>query len=127
MDRAIRNKMLLKPALLALAALFLALFIVYFVPYQLSKIASSVSNSEQPISLPAYYAYIVIFIFTIKPLVKLAENFVLIKKWQKGTLPSCPVCQHPMQQRLAKRGSYTGQRFWGCMQYPKCGGTIHIG
>jgi ssDNA-binding Zn-finger/Zn-ribbon topoisomerase 1 len=32
----------------------------------------------------------------------------------------CPVCDGPMTSR---KNSTTGQRFWGCNQYPKCKGT----
>ena len=41
--------------------------------------------------------------------------------------PSCPVCATPMVQRRAKRGSTTGNVFWGCSRYPSCRGTRQIG
>lgn len=41
--------------------------------------------------------------------------------------PSCPVCATPMVQRRAKRGSTTGNAFWGCSGYPSCRGTRQIG
>lgn len=34
--------------------------------------------------------------------------------------PTCPTCQAPMVQRVAKRGSNVGNSFWGCSQFPKC-------
>lgn len=34
--------------------------------------------------------------------------------------PTCPTCQAPMVQRVAKRGSNIGSSFWGCSQFPKC-------
>lgn len=40
-----------------------------------------------------------------------------------ATAPSCPACQAPMVQRLAKRGSNAGNSFWGCSQYPRCKAT----
>ncbi|MCQ4314909.1 restriction endonuclease [Stutzerimonas zhaodongensis] len=38
----------------------------------------------------------------------------------RATRPSCPTCQAPMVQRVAKRGGNAGNTFWGCSQYPKC-------
>lgn len=38
----------------------------------------------------------------------------------RATQPSCPTCQAPMVQRVAKRGGNAGNTFWGCSQYPKC-------
>jgi len=32
----------------------------------------------------------------------------------------CPQCDGPMKSRANKT---TGQRFWGCANYPKCRGT----
>jgi len=34
--------------------------------------------------------------------------------------PTCPKCNAPMVQRLAKKGPNAGQQFWGCSNYPKC-------
>lgn len=40
--------------------------------------------------------------------------------------PACPHCGKPMVKRTAKRGSNTGQDFWGCTTYPGCRGTRAI-
>lgn len=32
----------------------------------------------------------------------------------------CPKCGEPMVLRTAKRGTNTGNQFWGCSTYPKC-------
>lgn len=37
--------------------------------------------------------------------------------------PSCPVCQGAMVERTAKRGTNSGNAFWGCSKYPGCKGT----
>ena len=37
--------------------------------------------------------------------------------------PHCPSCGKKMVPRTAKRGRNSGQRFWGCSEYPKCRGT----
>ncbi|WP_460226690.1 hypothetical protein [Aurantivibrio infirmus] len=127
MDETIKKKLVWVPASLAIAGFIVALLIIYFVPYQLSKAVSLISKTEQTVQFPSYMAYLVILGFTFHPLFKLATNLILISRWQKGSLPSCPVCRHPMIKRIAKRGSYAGQTFWGCVQFPKCGGTIHVG
>ncbi|GAB6386826.1 restriction endonuclease [Stutzerimonas marianensis] len=41
-------------------------------------------------------------------------------KTDRVTQATCPTCQAPMVQRVAKRGSNVGNSFWGCSQYPKC-------
>ena len=38
--------------------------------------------------------------------------------------PPCPQCGKPMVQRVARRGSNTGNFFWGCSGYPACKGII---
>jgi len=40
--------------------------------------------------------------------------------------PVCPVCGKGMGQREATKGKNTGNKFWGCSQYPKCRGVIPI-
>lgn len=37
--------------------------------------------------------------------------------------PACPVCASPMVRRTARRGSNSGNEFWGCPKYPRCSGT----
>ena len=40
----------------------------------------------------------------------------------QGT-PACPQCGKPMLRRTIQRGTYQGQHFWGCSDYPNCRGT----
>jgi restriction system protein len=40
--------------------------------------------------------------------------------------PRCPDCGAPMLQRIAGRGRFEGQKFWGCSTYPKCRAKLHI-
>jgi len=35
----------------------------------------------------------------------------------------CPRCSTPMVLRQARRGPNPGEKFWGCVNYPKCRGT----
>ena len=32
----------------------------------------------------------------------------------------CPKCGAEMVQRIAKKGKYAGQKFWGCSNFPNC-------
>jgi hypothetical protein len=127
MDTAVKRKLIWAPFWYLAASLLAGLFVIYLIPHTVSEVSSIISKSEQSVTFPAAMNYMIIFAVTFRPLLKLATNLVLINRWQKGKLPSCPVCQHPMAKRIAKRGSYAGQTFWGCVQFPKCGGTIHIG
>jgi restriction system protein len=38
----------------------------------------------------------------------------------------CPRYNTPMVLREARRGAYAGQKFWGCVNYPKCRGTRQL-
>ena len=40
--------------------------------------------------------------------------------------PTCPSCNTPMVLREARRGSFAGQKFWGCTNYPKCRGIRRL-
>jgi restriction system protein len=40
--------------------------------------------------------------------------------------PTCPSCGRPMVQRVAKKGQFAGQAFWGCTGYPECRHTEPI-
>lgn len=42
-----------------------------------------------------------------------------------ATPPSCPKCGSDMVLRLAKKGRYRGNTFWGCQKYPRCNGVIN--
>lgn len=45
---------------------------------------------------------------------------------QKEEAPKCPKCGATMIERVIKRGSKQGERFWGCTKYPACDGTVNI-
>lgn len=38
----------------------------------------------------------------------------------KSVEKECPVCGGDMLVRTAKKGSYAGNKFWGCSNFPKC-------
>lgn len=39
--------------------------------------------------------------------------------------PSCPSCGIKMTQRTSKKGKNIGNKFWGCVNFPKCRNTLH--
>ena len=41
----------------------------------------------------------------------------------QSTAPCCPLCASHMVIKKAKRGLNEGKLFWGCPQFPTCGGT----
>lgn len=41
-------------------------------------------------------------------------------------VPACPTCGSLMILRTAKRGTYAGEEFWGCSNYPVCLGKRKI-
>lgn len=124
MERSVKNKLILRPLFAICVGLLLALFIFNFIPYQWSKIPLLNGNE---IKFPPSLLYLLAFAFTLKPILNLLKNWFLIRKCEQGNSPSCPVCGYPMVNRVAKRGKYIGQEFWGCFTYPKCTGKIHIG
>lgn len=127
MNNSIKIRLIIRPIVLTMVALALALLAIWLVPHQLSKVVSIIGGAEKQIELPPVLGYMLIFVFIVQPLSVLMYNLFLIKSWQDGKNPSCPACQFPMIYRVAKRGTFAGQRFWGCISFPRCRGTIHIG
>jgi hypothetical protein len=39
---------------------------------------------------------------------------------------ACPKCGAPVRARTARRGRYSGQKFFGCSRYPDCNGILSI-
>ncbi len=44
---------------------------------------------------------------------------------QRDVSPKCPICGSDMVLRVAKKGRYAGNKFFGCRQYPRCKGLIN--
>lgn len=51
----------------------------------------------------------------------------LLKKITTGdyVTPSCPSCGVKMIQRTSKKGKNSGNKFWGCINFPKCRNTLN--
>lgn len=43
-----------------------------------------------------------------------------------NTIPTCPKCYGEMVERMAKKGARQGQKFYGCLQFPKCRGIVNV-
>lgn len=42
------------------------------------------------------------------------------------TTPTCVNCNVKMVKRVIKKGTNTGNEFWGCINYPKCKKTMYV-
>jgi len=49
------------------------------------------------------------------------------KERTENDKPSCPLCKGLMALRIARKGGNAGSQFWGCVDYPKCKGTLRFG
>lgn len=127
MESSIQKQLVIKPVILIILSALIAVFLSWFVPHQLSTAISSIAKSQQQFSLPNQLWFFAFFSLALKPTFDLISNLVLLKRWQNNSVPSCPICSYPMLQRIAKRSSFAGQRFWGCYRFPRCTGKIHIG
>lgn len=45
---------------------------------------------------------------------------------EKNKAPVCPKCKKKMVMRTAKKGNYRGEKFWGCVNYPKCRFVVNM-
>lgn len=44
---------------------------------------------------------------------------------QSSSSPQCPICGSGMVLRVARKGIYAGNQFYGCEKYPRCKGLIN--
>lgn len=54
------------------------------------------------------------------------SELALLQEPITPSAPACPRCGAEMEQKVAKKGSNAGGRFWGCTNYPGCKGTAAI-
>lgn len=55
------------------------------------------------------------------------ERLATIKEQAAASdAPQCPLCGRPMIRRMIRKGTHTGEQFWGCTDYPNCRGTRPI-
>ena len=127
MNEEIKFQLIYKQVLVCFVCILLAVVLAKFIPYQLSKATAVFGSPGQKIEFPPLVTYALIVSFTLKPALQLVTNLITLKKWGSGVNPTCPSCQYPMVKRIARRGQFIGQKFWGCYKFPKCRGKIHIG
>lgn len=48
------------------------------------------------------------------------------KERTENDKPPCPLCKGLMALRTARKGGKAGSQFWGCLDYPKCKGTLRF-
>lgn len=129
MDSRIKRRMLIIPLVFAVVGAITGFLMIYFIEHQLINMFHAVSKVEVEVKANfPYFVYLILaFSFAIPGLKAFLFNLIAVRQWRSGLSPSCPVCGFPMIQRIARRGPYIGQCFWGCYQYPRCCGKIHIG
>ncbi len=44
----------------------------------------------------------------------------------EDTVPNCPICGKMMVLRIHRDGAYSGRKYYGCMDSPKCAGIVPI-
>ena len=49
-----------------------------------------------------------------------SDSNKIIKKKNLRVAVCCPRCGNKMVMRTARRGKYTGKKFWGCSKFPNC-------
>src|SRR5690625_2184276 len=103
MESSIKKRLIIRPLVLTALMLIVAVFIIWFVPHQLSKAISLIGNSEQQVSFPPIFAVMVVLALIAKPLSVLISNLILLANWKEGTNPSCPTCSYPMVKRLDRK------------------------
>lgn len=60
MESAIRKRLIIRPIVLTTIMLIVAVFMIWFVPHQLSKAISFIGNTEQQVSFPPIFAVLVV-------------------------------------------------------------------
>jgi Topoisomerase DNA binding C4 zinc finger len=114
-----------------------AIFTVFWL-YWLGQIINSFVGKRHPGFLSGFYwtlgsifalMYLAVFVWWIvekirKPAVENAQQYA--KASESPTTPACPKCGGTMRERLAKKGRHSGNKFWGCANYPRCKGIRDI-
>ena len=54
------------------------------------------------------------------------KNQQISKSDNEIQVPTCPKCGSEMKLRIAKKGKYAGQEFWGCLKFPDCRGILAL-
>ena len=106
----------------------LILSIINFVPLMLA-IAVSAMVPETKVNtpfLPWFAQLVIILLIMSKPIRSLITSVLNFKQTKSNKIVLCPKCSLPMVRRLAKKGQYAGEYFWGCQSYPTCHGLLSL-
>jgi len=60
----------------------------------------------------------------LKLISSVQKNQQVSKSDNEIQVPTCPKCGSEMKLRIAKKGKYAGQEFWGCSNFPDCRGIL---
>lgn len=60
----------------------------------------------------------------LKLISSVQKNQQISKSDNEIQVPTCPKCGSEMKLRIAKKGKYAGQEFWGCSKFPDCRGIL---
>ena len=60
----------------------------------------------------------------LKLISSVQKNQQVSKSDNEIRVPTCPKCGSEMKLRIAKKGKYAGQEFWGCSNFPDCRGIL---
>ncbi len=59
-------------------------------------------------------------------ILKVKQTRPLRATGRSDSVPHCPICGKMMVLRMHRTGSDKGKRYYGCMDNPKCSGTVRI-
>ncbi len=59
-------------------------------------------------------------------LAKIGSTTSLRVNTASDTVPNCPICGKMMVLRINRDSAYTGRKYYGCMDSPRCAGIIPI-
>jgi len=59
-------------------------------------------------------------------ILKVKQTRPLRATGRSDSVPHCPICGKMMVLRMYRTGSDKGKRYYGCMDNPKCSGTVRI-
>jgi restriction system protein len=62
----------------------------------------------------------------LKLISSVQKNQQISKSDNEIQVPTCPKCGSEMKLRIAKKGKYAGQEFWGCLKFPDCRGILAL-
>ena len=72
-----------------------------------------------------YAQHVVAQLFQLA-IMKVKETAPLRASAKADSVPMCPVCGRMMVLRIHRNGSHAGEKYYGCMDSPRCNGVVEI-